>query len=152
MNNVKPMKSNPFLRPKFIPASDNAEPMSQASKSSFSSLSSRNKLILANLQKDHSITSSCTSSSSSSSVSNKHNNLDECNAMNNSQNSCMTNSSDSASMEEDDVDIDDDILMTIMDLGHDVSSSLTSSITTTDSGMIFAPHPSRRKSYCNAAA
>ena len=143
--------SNPFPTPKFIPPNNNTETMSQTSKSSFSNLSSYNKVILANLQKDYN-TSSSFSSSSGLVSSCQYNNQDKFSAMDNSQTSFISNNSDNVCMKEDDADIDDDILITIMDLEYDVRGSLTSSITTIDSGMIFVPQASRKRSYCNAAA
>jgi len=72
--------------------------------------------------------------------------------MDNSQTFFISNNSDNVCMKEDDADIDDDIIITIMDLDYNVRGSLTSSITTIDSGMIFVPQVSRKRSYCNAAA
>lgn len=114
-------------------------------------LSSYNKLILANLQKDYLSSAKCQVSFSESEASGSY------------QQQIMQEEIsmyDADDMLIDDVDnmIDNDILMTIMDLDPDVNNNITANargFTRTgnrrNSGILF-PSRSRRRSYCNAAA
>ena len=169
ISNVQSVKkpNNPYTVPPSMKYPLNKLPdyeqnISSESRSSFLSLSSYNNLIIANLQKDYSSSNKSQVSYPNSEICGAYDQqIQEVISRNHSY-ALSSDSYDTMQIDHDDDGIDDDILMTIMDLDPDFSSSVTNSMSTNtssftsnasrrSSGMCFSSQY-RRRSYCNAAA